>query len=135
MQVSANRVQPGEPYLMPATEGAFVIPPKPGFETLYWVLRPEELKSLDDFRATGSKTNTLLPRCSGDELRARGACLDRSAEAKPAAGKKHLPAPIARANSLTARELSFEQDKGSTEIRFFGMNDRANVYEFWLAHR
>jgi hypothetical protein len=130
-----NRVQAGARYLVPSTEGSFVMPDKPGFETLYWVLSPEELKSLDGVRTSGSTANTLLPRCSDDALKARGACVDRSAGAKPAGDKKGLPAPIAGANSLTARELSFEHGSESTQIRFAGMNDRAIVYEFWVAHR
>ena len=105
-----NRVAAGQRYLVPATAGSFVMPEKPGFETIYWVLSPKELRSVDmPARTRRLKPSTLLPRCSPEELQARGACTDKTAGLKPA--------------GLSARDLSFENA------------DRAIIYEFWVAHR
>ncbi|MCC6588967.1 MAG: DUF4384 domain-containing protein [Bryobacterales bacterium] len=124
-----NRVRPGQTYTIPATAGAFTIPDKPGFDVVYWVLSPTVLRDLTIPPAPGTKS-TLIPRCNDSELRARGACGDRSAGAR-AAGPA-LPKPLA---GLESRELKVDRKSEASHIRFTGASDRALIYEFWIAHR
>lgn len=79
-----NRVVAGQRYLVPSTAGSFVMPDKPGFETIYWVLSPKELTSVDiTARTRRLKRSTLLPRCSPEGLQARGGCMDKTAGLQP----------------------------------------------------
>lgn len=127
-----HRVKPGNSYIIPSTSGAFAIPDPAGFDVVYWVLSPTELRGLTLPEPDASARQALIPRCRDTELRARGGCLENSAGARvPDA----LPKAIEVASPLRARELEIDRKPSASHIRFSGVSGHMLVYEFWIAHR
>lgn len=127
-----NRVQPNHSYLIPSTDGAFSIPETPGFDVVYWILSPTELRDLNLPPADPAAKSTLVPRCRESELRARGSCLDDSAGARVS---DSLPKSLQATSPLRGRELKLDRTQDSSHIRFSGISGRTLIYEFWIAHR
>jgi hypothetical protein len=127
-----NRVQPNHSYVIPSTNGAFAIPDSPGFDVVYWVLSPTELRDLALPQPDTSAKSTLIPRCRESELRARGGCLDDAAGARV---PDTLPKPLQATSPLRGRELKVDRKPSTSHIRFNGMSGHSLVYEFWIAHR
>jgi len=127
-----NRVQPNRSYVIPSTSGAFSIPESPGFDVVYWILSPTELRDLSLPEPDAAAKSTLVPRCQESELRARGNCLDNSAGARVSGS---LPKSLQDTSPLRGRELKVDRTPSSSHIRFAGMNGRTLIYEFWIAHR
>lgn len=137
----ANEVEPGKAYLVPATEGAFVIEGTPGFDITYWLINPTPLADWENSleQAAPQKVeNTLLPRCREGGLKARGdgGCLDDRAGAGPVKNTSALPAALGRADGLQPRGLRFH-GKGSTSttITAKGPAGTPLLYEFRVAHQ
>ncbi|MDZ4801691.1 MAG: DUF4384 domain-containing protein [Bryobacteraceae bacterium] len=122
---SLNRIDANRPYTVPSSDGSFVIPPNPGFETIFWVLSPTPMVEDVIARSLPGRTkSTLIPKCDPGPLTARGACIDSSAGAK---------APP-KGSGLTSRDLNPDGTPESAAVRFVGLQERALVYEFWIAH-
>ncbi len=130
---SDNRISAAKPITIPSTEGAFVIPDNPGFDTVYWILSPTEMRDLSMSPLAPGEKSTLMPRCNDSELRARGNCLDDTAGPRSFKPQPTLPKPIT--STLRARELKLERKPEAAHIKFAGMSGKALIYEFWIAHR
>lgn len=120
-----NRIDANRAYTVPASDGAFVIPAAPGFETIFWVLSPAPMVEDIIVRSLpGKPKSTLIPKCDPGPLSARGACIDSSAGAK---------APP-KESGLTARDMRPDGTPESAAVRFVGSQNQALIYEFWIAH-
>jgi hypothetical protein len=130
-----NRVEGAKEYLVPATEGFFVIPPQAGYDVVYWIVSPKLLalptNSGVRSRKLSHRSSTLHPRCQEGPLRARGACIDNQAGARPLSdpgalsillGFKPAPAPPAI-------------ESGESSVRIAAPSGGLVVYEFRVAHR
>lgn len=120
-----NRIDANRRYTVPSSEGAFVIPPNPGFETIFWVLSPTPVMEDVIVRSLPGKTkSTLIPKCDPGPLSARGACIDSSAGAQ---------SPPKR-SGLTSRDLRPDGSPDAAAVRFVGLQEGTLIYEFWIAH-
>jgi uncharacterized protein DUF4384 len=129
-----NEIEAGREYTIPATAGAFLIPPAPGFDTVYWMIVPARLPELPAFPAPprSARPNPLRPRCQSGPLRARGMCLDESAGARPLTPAEGLPQALAP-ESHSARQFKVERSDMFHEI--WGGANGPFLYEFRIAHR
>lgn len=128
-----NHIEANRNYQIPANEGAFQIPPTPGYDTVFWIMSEEPLRELPELpNPIAPNPAALLPRCRG-ELRARGPCEDEQAGPKTLANPELLPRqliPPQNANS----DIRIKQTQGRSVITlpgavpFFG-------YQFVIAHR
>ena len=131
-----NQVQPGEWSLIPATQGAFGIPPSAGFETIYWIVSPEPLRNLNLNAAPRTMhQTTMVPRCEEGVLKARGACLDRNAGPKPVGDTARLQQMMGTGAPLRSRDISFDHGSKSSIVKVKNLAGDALVYEFWIAHQ
>jgi hypothetical protein len=120
-----NQIEANRGYTVPASDGSFVIPPNPGFETIFWVLSPTPMEEDLIVRSLpGKSKSTLIPKCDPGTLNARGTCIDSSAGAR---------APP-KGSGLTSRDLRPDGAPEAAAVRFVGLQDRTLVYEFWIAH-
>lgn len=129
-----NRIQAGQEYQVPSTDGSFRIPPVPGFDTVYWIVSEEVLKNLPDLPdPVAPSRESLIPRCHGELLRARGPCEDDRAGAKPLTRTELLPRELTPPPK-TGVNLSIKEAQGKSQITIpesaplFG-------YQFVIAHR
>ena len=136
-----NKIEAGQEYIIPATQGSFRVTGPPGQELGYWVVSPTELTgSASAARPkpdTAKRANspTLVPRCDDTLLRARGDCLDTSAGPKELPKTDSLPADLARLPNLQSRDLVFIRQEGSFVISSPVPLSGPVIYEFRLAHR
>lgn len=120
-----NQIAANQSYTVPASEGSFIIPANPGFDTVFWVLSPTPLVEDIMFRSVPkSGKSTLIPKCDAGTLSARGTCID------PSAGAKAPP----KGSGLISRDLTPGGTPESAAVRFVGAQDRVLIYEFWIAH-
>jgi len=130
-----NQVEPGRSYLVPATEGAFVISGDPGFDITYWLINPTPLA---DWASLGSlppvrMEDTLLPRCRESLLRARGTCVDDRAGPGPVTKPSQVAPVFGEQNALQSRSLRFTGKGSGTRITAPAQTPL--MYEFRIAHR
>jgi len=135
----ANEIEPGKSYLVPATQGAFVIEGTPGFDITYWLISPTPLSDWENSleqTAPPKMEDTLLPRCREEGLKARGGCLDDRAGAGPVKNTATLPAALGKTDGLQARALRFH-GKGSTSTTITAKGPAGSplLYEFRVAHQ
>ena len=133
-----NQVQPDQWSLVPATQGAFGIPPTAGYETIYWVVSPAPLRDLNLEGSGPPRTiphTTMVPRCEESVLQARGSCLDRKAGPKPLSDTARLQQIIGTGPSLRSRDIAFDRSSKSTRLKVRNLAGDALVYEFWIAHQ
>lgn len=130
----SNRIQPGQEYQVPATDGAFRIPPTPGYDTIYWIVSADLLRNLPELPdPVPPRREALMPRCQGELLRARGRCEDSDAGAKPLAGSELLPRQLTPSPKAST-DIVIKEVEGKSQITFpdsvplFG-------YQFVIAHR
>jgi hypothetical protein len=133
-----NRIKAGREYLIPATEGAFRIAGRPGYETTYWLMSPVPLAgpnaSLDKpIPSPPNPANTLLPRCDDEILRARGLCVDSTAGAR-GIQPGDVPESLSSQHP-TASELMFERKQNTSVVASQTPLTGPAVYEFRLAHK
>jgi hypothetical protein len=135
-----NAIEPGKDYLIPATAGVFQIAEKPGFETTYWILSPEELRGRKTLNpdVINAERTPLLPRCGGgsgrDSLTARGPCTDGHAGAH-----RSYSAGIANwfdiAGPLQPCDLAVASGAAASHITAAGDFEAPLIYEFRIAHQ
>lgn len=125
-QESANRVEPGKSYILPAEGGNYIIDGPPGYDISHWIVSPEPLSTLPsgDGLPQSEIVNTMVPRCREGGLRPRGGgCLDDRAGPQPP-----------KDSALKARNIRI--DKGSdARISAPGAKPGPIVYEFRMAHQ
>jgi len=133
-----NQVLPGREYIVPATTGSFVIPPAQGYDIVYWIVSPVSFSALPEVprRARAFPQHSykpLIPRCRESTLKARGVCLD--GDAGPAKIQDPTGLPAAWQQSLNARDLTIDEESGSSRISAKSAAGGPFVYEFRIAHR
>lgn len=136
-----NTIEPNKDYIVPATAGVFQIAARPGFETTYWILSPEELRGKKTLNPDVIKSDQtpLLPRCGSGPLIARGPCSDAQAGAHPSrsvAIPKWFDNPGAlQARDLDSGGLTVDDSAAQSRISLSSAFDAPLVYEFRIAHR
>ena len=142
----ANRLNPDQEYIVPATEGgAFRITGPPGQDIVYWMVTPLEIGSgrtprpgyvpLPPPPPPGSKLNTLVPRCDDAVFRARGECVDSTAGPRKIQDPSSLPSNLKAVPDLRSRELVFIREKNAAVVSSPAGATGPVVYEFRLAHK
>jgi Domain of unknown function (DUF4384) len=126
---SDNAVQAGREYLIPATEGGFRIPDRPGYDTVFWIVSETPLTGL-----TGAQTREtaplrpLLPRCRD----AVSHCIDDAAGARPVT---RTEMPGTTAGPLRARDVTLNRPAGSAKTNVSVQGPGPVIYEIRVAHR
>ena len=135
-QGQTSRVEPGPSYLIPGTQGSFVVGGAPGFDLTYWVVSPSPIDTRGPaMPAPGSQPSTLVPRCREQTLKARGLCVDERAGPRPLSAPDQLPPELRGPAQLAARDLKFRAESGQTRISAKVSPTGVIVYEFRIAHR
>jgi len=130
-----NKIAAGREYLIPATEGAFRIAGKPGYEVIYWLMSPVPLAGsvASTVPSPAKPMGGLLPRCDDEILRARGQCVDSSAGAR---GIKPGDVPESLSSQHpTADDLLFERKQNTSVVASQAPLTGPALYEFRLAHK
>ena len=140
----ANKIETGKQYLIPATEGWFRIAGPPGYEIVYWLVSPVELRheptdSQPSFLPIPAPQSSrppahLLPRCDDSIFKARGDCIDTSAGAKGVGEAENLPENLGRIAGA-GRDLAFSRTENSTVIASPTSLKGPVIFVFRLAHR
>ena len=140
----ANKIETGKQYLIPATEGWFRITGPAGYETVFWLVSPVELRqeptdSKPSFLPlpapqSGRPPGHLLPRCDDSIFKARGDCIDTSAGPKKIDEAENLPENLSRIADA-GRDLAFSRIENSTVIASPTSLKGPVIFVFRLAHR
>jgi len=138
-----NRVTPGEEITVPQTDGVFRLTGPSGYDVLFWVLAParwaagsnSNYRPLPPPPQTGSKLNTLTPRCDDSVFRARGECVDVDAGIQKVEKPEQLPSNVSQAPGLQARDLAFEKGKEVSVVKVPAKPTGPVVYEMRIAHK
>jgi hypothetical protein len=136
-----NRVIQDHEYLIPTTSGFFVIPPSPGYDTIFWILSPVSLAKIPDLpdkRIIDTSPEghaPLLPRCQESTLRARNLCLDDLAGVGAVKETRRLPPALTPALPAPAQDLHIEEKSGVSHISSSLGGTAAFIYEFRVAHQ
>ena len=141
-----NRVEAERDYLIPALEGGYRITGPPGFETVYWLISPTELRagasppslSLPPPSPPPARTpaGKLIPRCNDELFRARGEGVDVSAGTRTLEQKELLPGGLTAAQeAASSRELQFSRRKETSVVSSSPTADAPVLFEFRIAHR
>jgi hypothetical protein len=131
-----GHVEPGPDYLIPGTNGSFVVGGRAGFDTTYWILSPAPMDMSEAaLPAPGIQPSTLEPRCRAETLKARGLCTDERAGPRPfTPNGQASPMGVLERKPLVSRELKFQSNTDSTRISVAGPRSGVIVYEFLIAH-
>lgn len=139
---TANRVEAGREYVVPATEGAFRITGPPGHDVIYWMITPLQLgqpapqyRPLPPPPKSPPPPANLIPRCDDAVFQARGECVDNTAGPKPAGPAERLPSNLAATPNLSSRELLFIREHKRAVVSSPEPLTGPVIYEFRLAHR
>jgi hypothetical protein len=140
-----NRVTQDREYMIPAMSGSFVIPPSPGYDTIFWILSPVSLAKIPDLPdkrridpSTDAPTEShaaLLPRCQESTLRARGLCLDDLAGVGAVNESHGLPQALTPELPAQTKDLLIEEKSGVSHISSSLRGTAAFIYEFRVAHQ
>jgi Domain of unknown function (DUF4384) len=128
-----NAVEADKDYVIPATDGVFVLAEKPGYETTYWILSPTELRPRGTLESDAPVENTLIPRCDDGPLVARGPCSDKKAGARRFAAVG-TPQWFENAAPLQSRDLKFKSNNERSSVSLGRAFDAPVIYEFRIAH-
>lgn len=139
---TANRVESGREYLVPATEGAFRVTGPPGHDVIYWMITPLQMgqpapqyRPLPPPPKSPPPPANLIPRCDDAVFQARGECVDNTAGPKPAGPAGQLPSNLAATPNLSSRELLFIREHKRAVVSSPEPLTGPVIYEFRLAHR
>lgn len=130
-----NRIEAGQPLILPGTAGNYVVDGPPGYEVTYWILSPDPLQTGIESLDWGEQKplpDTLLPKCRDFSGSKRGPqpCLDP--KAGPAATQAvSLPA----STGLRAREIRIENRSQQSQVKASSSKAGPIIYEFRIAHR
>lgn len=136
-----NRVIQDREYLIPAMSGSFVIPPTPGYDTIFWILSPVNLAKVPDLpdkqtvEPPTERHAPLLPRCQESALRARGLCLDDLAGIGAVNDSHGLPPALTPELPAQTKDLLIEEKSGVSRISSSLEGTGAFVYKFRVAHQ
>lgn len=121
-----NRVEAGQEYVVPQTEGAFRVEEPPGHEIVYWTMTPARVGEPDPLPpARPSETAEparMDPRCDETILRARGECIDHSAG-------------MQQDQKTRSRGLVFLKNEEASVVAASPDLSGPVTFEFRLAHR
>jgi len=145
---SANRIEAGKEYVVPATQGWFKISGPAGHDVMYWVVSPVEMNGAQQTPSylplpppppptPGEELpKSFKPRCDDTIFKARGDCIDSGAGARPVTPGTKLPPNLTGLEGAKSRELMFIQDskKGMTVSPAAPLTGPV-IYEFRLAHK
>lgn len=144
---SANRIDAGREYIVPATQGWFKIAGPAGHDVMYWVVSPVEMTGSGRPAYTplppppsvspgAELPASFKPRCDDTIFKARGDCVDSGAGVRPVTPDTKLPANLSGLDAAKSRELLFIQDgkKGMTVSPAAPLTGPV-IYEFRLAHK
>lgn len=143
---SANHIEPGKEYVVPATGGSFRVAGPEGYDVISWMVSPIEMGKGGTAVTMAAKVppinegpspepaeqrrsapaplpSGLKPRCDDSIFRARGDCLDTSA------------GPKALESNAQSRSLVFIRDRKGSVISSPVPLTGPVVYEFHLAHK
>jgi hypothetical protein len=138
---SANRIEAGREYVIPATEGWFRISGPPGHDILYWVVSPVEMEGSRPAYTPlpppppAEAPKSFRPRCDDTIFKSRGDCVDSSAGAKAIGAGAKLPSNLAPLEGAKSRELLFIQNNKGTTVSSAEPLNGPVIYEFRLAHK
>ncbi len=139
---TANRVEAGHEYPVPATEGAFRVSGPAGHDIVYWMITPLELgrpapkyQPLPPPPKSPPPPANITPRCDDAVFKARGECVDNTAGPKPVPSPQRLPSNLAATPNLSSRELLFIRDQKRAVVSSPEPLTGPVIYEFRLAHR
>jgi hypothetical protein len=137
---SDNRIEAGQEYTVPASQGWFRVAGPAGQDVIYWVISPLELSR--QYRALPPPKpqkpglpSSLRPRCDDTIFKSRGECIDTSAGVKPVKPGEKLPPNLQDATGGASRELLFMQEQGGAVLSSEQPLTGPVVYELRLAHR
>jgi hypothetical protein len=128
-----NQIEADKDYVIPATDGVFVLAEKPGYETTYWILSPEELRPRRALEPDTPVQNTMIPRCDDGPLIARGPCSDKKAGARRFS-VPGTPQWFENVAPLQSRDLKFRSNNQQSSISLGRAFDAPVIYEFRIAH-
>jgi len=139
----ANRVESGKEYLIPASKGEwFRVDDPPGYETVYFVISPVELKEgaaapqppPAEPPPPGAPAE-LLPRCDDSAFRARGECIDVMAGARAVGKDDAVPAQLPPISGAGSRDITVINKSTTSVVAPSNGEDGPLIYEFRLAHK
>lgn len=140
-----NRLEPGQGYTVPATEGAFTPAGPPGHDIVYWMVTPVELGQsatppsayvpLPPPPPPGTKISTLKPRCDDAVFKARGECVDPKAGPRKVSSLSTLPPNLKDVPNLRSRELVFIKENNGAVVSTPAWLKGPLIYEFRLSHK
>jgi len=135
-----NRIANGKEYQVPATSAVFRVAGPPGYEVVYWLVTPAEIRNAPparpvppDYKAPAPLK--LTPRCDDHILRARGDCVDAAAGPKLIPRGTELPEGLADAAGQGQRDLLFMREQEKSIVSSPAPLEGPVIYEFRLAHR
>ena len=141
---SANRVDAGKTYIVPATQGgSFKVTGPPGYDIMHWMVTPVELGQGPGKHGFvplpaapwGELPKSMTPRCDDDIWRARGECIDSDAGARGLDESGALPENLKNLPHAQSRELLFIQKDKTAVVSSPGGLTAPVIYEFRLAHK
>jgi hypothetical protein len=134
-----NRVEGGKDYRVPATSTAFRVSGPEGYDVVYWLVTPARLT--DGAARLGPPPmgpgvkSTMVPRCDGVLLKARGDCVDNAAGPRMVPRDEAMPENLSKVPGLKPRELIFLRQDDTAVISSPDPLTGPVLYEFRLAHR
>ena len=135
-----NRIEAERQYLVPATQGAFRITGPAGQEIVYWLISPVEMEKEREYvplpppPKPGPPPPNMTPRCDDTVMRARGACVDTTAGAKPITEKGQAPENLAGRAETTSPEVMFLRQQNASVVTAPATAGPV-MFEFRLAHK
>ncbi|MFN7996376.1 MAG: DUF4384 domain-containing protein [Bryobacteraceae bacterium] len=139
-----NHVKGGQEYTVPATQAAFRVAGPAGYEVIYWVVSPVEMKEGGEAPhvpvpppppAGQGPSKELMPRCNDEVFRARGECVDISAGMKGVPDGEKVPEKLSATGAITSRDLLFLRKEKTTVVASPLPLTGPIIYEFRLAHK
>ena len=138
-----NRIEAKREYLIPATNGAFRIPPDAGYDRVYWIVSSLQLPALPRIPNRGEVAgerprvrpeSPLLPRCKDGPLKARGVCLDDEAGVQRLQSAGDVPAQLPfNVETDLLKQFTIRQDPAAARVN--GPDTGPFVYQLVVAHR
>jgi hypothetical protein len=137
---SANLVQHGKDYLVPATDAHFRIAGPPGYESVFWLVSPVVLgepRITEPPAPRKRRPTTLLPRCDDTAMRARGLCLDPEAGPHAVGTGDEMPDEFKSVPGAASRDIMIVQQRAPSVLMSHKSSQASApmLYEFRIAHK
>ena len=145
VRATSNKISQGKEYLIPASTGSwFRIDNPPGYETVFFLISPTELKKTNDKDLAPDMPkltpgpidppDALLPRCDDAIFRSRGDCVDVLAGPRSVPQSDLIPKEMPQTATLGSRDVTIINKSDSSVIAPLGNVQAPMVYEFRIAH-